>query len=521
MGIAEEHPQVVVDAVFRGQVVGPGFPGLVFLAVAVAAGAGDRDQRAVGGGAGQLHQVQVDVFLLLGPAQAAGHAEVIGEFIGDVAEQRVAVGTVVEAQVAVGRGADLVGAGAVGCRAWGDDALRGAVEVFVEVVGTEYPVQRAILRRGQAQFLGPLAVAVVGDRGAVDFVGGVVGVGGGAVADVVVGADRGQGVVAQVPVEGQRGTVVVEAVVLVDVERDVAAVGALVADVVVAAHRQRAVAAVALELAAVEFQQGVEVGVELGEELHAHRLLVHVAVGVAVVVVVLEAVTLFGIQRHPAGQFLVHQRAADGAVEDALVLAAETDRAVAVGVEGRLLRDHVDRAGRGVLAVQGALRAAQDLDAFQVEQWPAASDGGVEVDVVGIEAHRVDRRRTGVAGAQAADIPARATVAVGVLGRGVGHEGGDVAHRAHAVGDQLRALDGRHGHRHFLQRLFAVLGGDGDGLQGRLGLVVVGGEGVAGGAAEQQREADLAGEWMALVHVESPHIETLLGSAGAGTVPVS
>ncbi|MNP77122.1 hypothetical protein D3C76_1744780 [compost metagenome] len=35
VGIAKEHAQVVVDPVFRRQVIGPGFPGLVFLAIAV------------------------------------------------------------------------------------------------------------------------------------------------------------------------------------------------------------------------------------------------------------------------------------------------------------------------------------------------------------------------------------------------------------------------------------------------------------------------------------------------------
>ncbi|MNM66605.1 hypothetical protein D3C81_780980 [compost metagenome] len=377
----------------------------------------------------------------------------------------------------------------------------------MEVVGARQPVQRAVFRRCQAQLLGPLAVAVVGDCRAVDFIGGVVGVAGGAVADVVVGADRGQGVIAQVPVEGQRRAVVVEAVVLVDVERDIAAIGALVADVVITAHRQRAVAAVALELAAVQFEQRVQVGVELGEELQADRLLVHVAIGVAVEVVVLETITLFGVQRHPTGQLFVHQRAADGTGEDAFVLAAEADGAVAVGVEGRLFGDHVDRARRGVLAIQGALRPAQDLDAFEVEQRAAPGDRCVEVDIVGVDAHREHRRGPCVAGAQATDVPARATIAVGVFGGGVGYEGGDVAHRAHAVGGDAGALDRRHGDGYFLQGLLAVLGRDGDGFQGWLGLgVFAGGDGLAASAGQQQREADLAGQWMELVHGGSPRM---------------
>ena len=507
MGVAEEHPQVVIDAVLGGEVVGPGFPGLVFLAVTVGAHTAQRDQRAAGGGAGQLHQVQVDVFFLLGPAQATGDAEVIGKVVGQVAKQRVAVGAVVVTQVAERGGAHLVRTGAVGRRPGGDDALRRAVQVFMEVVRTHQPVQRAVFRRGQAQLLRPLAVAVVGDGRAVDLVGGVVGIAGGAVADVVVGADRGQGVIAEVPVEGQRGAIVVQAIVFVDVQRDIAAVRAFVADVVVAANRQRAVAAIAFELAAVQFEQGVQVGVELGQELQTDGFLVHITVGVAVEVVVLETVTLFGIQRYSPGQFFIDQRTADGTGDDTLVLAAEADSAIAVGVEGGLLRDHVHCAGRGVLAIQGALRPAQDFDAFQVEQRPATGDGRVEVDIVRVDAHREYGCRAGIAGAQAADIPTRAAVAVGVLGRGVGHEGGDVAHRAHAIGSDAGALDGRHGNRYFLQGLLSVLGGDRYGFKSGFVLVVfVGGDGLAAGAGQQQRKADLAGQWVELMHGESPRM---------------
>ena len=86
VGIAKEHAHVVVDPVFRRQVIGPGFPGLVFLTIAIGADTGQRHQWAVGGDAGQLGQVEVDVFLFLGPAQATGHGEVIGEVVGQVAE---------------------------------------------------------------------------------------------------------------------------------------------------------------------------------------------------------------------------------------------------------------------------------------------------------------------------------------------------------------------------------------------------------------------------------------------------
>ncbi|MND76972.1 hypothetical protein D3C80_686350 [compost metagenome] len=163
----------------------------------------------------------------------------------------------------------------------------------MEVVGAEHPAQGFLLRRGQAKFLGILVVAVVAVGGAVDFIGGVVGVAELLVADVVVGADRGQRVVADVPVQGQRGAVVVELGIFIDVQLDAPAFRALVTDVVVTAQGQRAAAAITLELAAVDLPQRFQVGVEPGQELHAYGFLVDVAVGLVVGQVMGEAIALF------------------------------------------------------------------------------------------------------------------------------------------------------------------------------------------------------------------------------------
>jgi hypothetical protein len=52
-----------------------------------------------------------------------------------------------------------------------------------------------------------------------------------------------------------------------------------------------------------------------------------------------------------------------------------------------------------------------------------------------------------------------------------------------------------------------MLGGDGDSFQGWFVFIVfVGGDSLAAGAGQQQREADLAGQWMTLVHGESPRM---------------
>ncbi|MNN98618.1 hypothetical protein D3C81_2180480 [compost metagenome] len=77
-------------------------------------------------------------------------------------------------------------------------------------------------------------------------------------------------------------------------------------------------------LAGVDLEQGFEVRVQLGKELHAHGFLVDVTVGVAVGEVLGEPVALLGVQRHPRGEFFVHQHTAQGAADDAFILAADT-----------------------------------------------------------------------------------------------------------------------------------------------------------------------------------------------------
>ncbi|MND76973.1 hypothetical protein D3C80_686360 [compost metagenome] len=146
------------------------------------------------------------------------------------------------------------------------------------------------------------------------------------------------------------------------------------------------------------------------------------------------------------------------------------------------------------------MRAAQDLDALQVEQRAAACHRCIEVDVVGVDAHRVDGGGAGVTGAQAADVPARAAVAVGVLRRGVGDEGGDIAHGANAVGGDASALHGSDRNRYFLQGFFAVLGGDRDGLQSRCAAGAVLGPEQFRLAGQEDAQADAFGDWVKCVH---------------------
>src|SRR3546814_9932240 len=74
-----------------------------------------------------------------------------------------------------------------------------------------------------------------------------------------------------------------------------------------------------------------------------------------------------------------------------LTIFAITDADLALVAEGRCARDEVDRARRRILAEQRALRAAQHLDALDVEDLGAAEEGGADIDLVVEDAGRRNR----------------------------------------------------------------------------------------------------------------------------------
>ncbi len=55
-------------------------------------------------------------------------------------------------------------------------------------------------------------------------------------------------------------------------------------------------------------------------------------------------------------------------------------------VRGRPIADEVDLATRGIAAIQGALRTAQDFDAIDVEQLPLGLDGQGKCDAIQADA---------------------------------------------------------------------------------------------------------------------------------------
>ncbi|MCY1501980.1 hypothetical protein D9M68_360690 [compost metagenome] len=468
IGIAEVHPGVVGEAVFRGQVVGPVAPGVAVVLHGV-----DHQRRgdvadlppvaaAEVGLALVLQAAQVDVLGLAGPAQAGGEVEVVGEAVGGAAEQRVALGALVVRAVVV-RARDV----RVGQRGVG--AFR--VEVLVEVVEAEHPVQAVLARRGQAQLLRPL-LAVDVAVAALQFQRGVVAVADAFALEVLEGGDRGQLQAAELPGEVEVGADLVDVDLVLGVVVDLAllrvdGVAELVGAVRAQAVAHRAVAAGVVVAAGVDVEVGFQVVVDPREELQAHGIVFQGALVVVVVEVLVVAVAALVAERQARGQAVVDQRVADRAFQHAVGVVAEAGLEVAGRVEGRLARDEVYRAGGGVLAPQRALRAAQHLDALLVEQREAAGADVGDVHVVDVDAHRTHGVGVLVAGAEAADPPARPAVAFGGAGRGVGNELGHFVGRLQrGVADLVAAQHGDRG-GHFLHGLLALLRGHRDLGQGR------------------------------------------------------
>ena len=181
------------------------------------------------------------------------------------------------------------------------------------------------------------------------------------------------------------------------------------------------------------------------------------------------AASIRGVE--PAGELVVDEGAVDR--RRALVAVEVRGRELGVGaaLEIRPLRDHVDDAGRGVLAEHRALRTLQHLDALELaeiaEAHPVArpvdavdddTDGRFEADVVADRADSADARGRGnLARRRGDDQPGRQQRQVL-----------DVSHTG--IAQQLRP-DRGDGDRHVLQILVALLRGDGD--RGQQAIIVI------------------------------------------------
>ncbi len=189
---------------------------------------------------------------------------------------------------------------------------------------------------------------------------------------------------------------------------------------------------------------------------------VRARVGAGVVVSGDVAVVVLG-RRRDADEQLVrdHREVGRGAGVQA-VQAAVGAFDVAAVIAVRLQRIELDGAADGVLAGQGALRPALDLDPVQVEQVQQRPRHGGEVDVVDIDADARLQGQVEVGLADAAD-EGHHRGAEGRAVGGQGHVGGLGRHVGKAalvaIFEHL-GVDRRDGDRGLFQALLAELGGD-------------------------------------------------------------
>ena len=182
---------------------------------------------------------------------------------------------------------------------------------------------------------------------------------------------------------------------------------------------------------------------------------VDVVVGVAVV-----GGAVAPVREH--GPADLQQRGDDGQVHGggpaALAMVAAEQAGVAVGAVFRLVGNHIDHAGGGVAAVQGALRAAQHLDALGVVEVGLKEEAGGLVGAAEMHPRAaVGAGREGVV-ADAADHEVGAEV--GAAEQGVGHLELNLAGAGDVARLQRVPVKGRDRDGGFFDGLLALFCGD-------------------------------------------------------------
>ncbi|MNV06596.1 hypothetical protein D3C71_969810 [compost metagenome] len=174
-----------------------------------------------------------------------------------------------------------------------------------------------------------------------------------------------------------------------------------------------------------------------------------------------EAPALLG-QDGQAHADLVPQRTADGRLHGGVVMAADLDAARTFNRVAGPFGDGVDHAGRGVAAVQGALRPFEDLDAIQVKQRHAQIGVGGLIDAVHVQGDR--RVAVGLVVVRAANAADADQAVVGAAEGVVDRDAGNLVHQARDAVDAATrgvvAVQQGDGQRHVLDPLRALLSGD-------------------------------------------------------------
>ena len=385
-------------------------------------------------------------------------------------------------------------------------------DVFLEIEHARLPVELAGVVGLQAELLGDLLVVgqAVGRLGgerdharagirqehgtvaAVD-VAAIERLGG------LVAGDRVQAEVAEVPAQARAATPGVQPGEVLAVDRHLVLVEAgheVVAARIddVGAEQARG----AVEVALVQVEQSLE-RLAFVQELHAGGGLVVAleAVAGAGGVGVGHPVVLALVQRGHAGRPALAQRAADRALEVPHVVGAVGELGVAAQFTGRLGRFELHHARRRVAAEQGALRAAQHFDAFQVEHREALQQRAFLHDFVVDQRDRLRRVEVEVGIAQAADVETREGAAIGGFDVQARHAAGEEAHvvAARTQHVQLLGADAGNRDRHILDVLHLALRRDFHGVEGGGFLFRRRRGGILGeGGAERQQGGDGKGK---------------------------
>ena len=368
----------------------------------------------------------------------------------------------------------------------------------VEVVQAEHAVHGAAGIVVGLEFLGELVVGVdrvhVGDllrqRVEVD-----VGVGVG----TTHGGDGFQRpILAGDPVHGQRAAVELGVVDLGEAAAGVEiAVQRLVGRVELVRHEHLGAARVGVVAHAVDRQLHVERAGREETERGARGVGVLVAVAAAGEDVLAEAVVVAACVGDAAAPHLVGAGAAQARLDVLLAMGAAGDFHRTLGFHRQRVGDVLDRAADGVLAVQRALRAAQHLDAADVEHVQHRTLRTGQVHVVEIDAHARVEAPGRVCLADAADIGGERGVGAA---RGINLQRRDLALQ---VGQALHVLpfqrlrgEGADRDRHVLQGFFALACSDHHGVE-LLGVLRLGGirgdRGVVGLLRVNRQDMEQAG----------------------------
>ncbi len=114
------------------------------------------------------------------------------------------------------------------------------------------------------------------------------------------------------------------------------------------------------------------------------------------------------------------------------------------------MRDEIDRAAGGVLAVQGALRSAQYFDPFEIVELDAEQREVAFVDFVDVARHRARLIEAVVEHRHAAQRKQRRALADDAIHLKVGHLRHEVGGGVELDLPELRAGESGHGDRHGL-----------------------------------------------------------------------